>query len=477
MSSPKGNILIVDDDESLGRFVEVCFRQEGYQPLYLSSPLRALEVIAEQKFDLVITDLKMAEMDGLKFLQAIKADHIHLPAIVVTGHGGFREAVQSLHVGVQTFIVKPFSSEELHRAAEHVLEQAKLFRENERLRCMLPLYDAGRELFLEKNLPSLYEKSVRLAIEITQSDAAVLMSGQSEGMSLLASAGTPIPLQKMEETALAIAQMTQTRSVPLTDQDPNVDADLLLRETPAGVFLSVPVFYEERCLAILVLFRRDRDDPYQKEGMDRAHIVAGQIALAMENATLVSDMEAAHFKTVEALLQSIDAKPGETQAHCSRVVQSAMNVANRMGLSSNERKYLSYAAVLHDIGIFGISDEILKKEGKLTELEYRQVKTHPSVGADVIRDLEFLKPVIPLIYHHQERYDGSGYPDGLCGEAIPVGARILAVADTFDALTSARPYRPALSHEAALDELRRCSGTQLDPQVVDHFISGLQIPA
>jgi HD-GYP domain-containing protein (c-di-GMP phosphodiesterase class II) len=159
------------------------------------------------------------------------------------------------------------------------------------------------------------------------------------------------------------------------------------------------------------------------------------------------------------------------------VVQNAMSMAQWMGLSSDDRKYLSYAAVLHDIGILGISDEILKKEGKLTAEEYRQVKTHPSVGAEVIRDLEFLQPVIPLIYHHQERYDGSGYPEGLRGEAIPVGARILAVADTFDALTSARPYRPAFSRQAALDELRRCSGTQLDPQVVDVFIAGLATAA
>lgn len=126
--------------------------------------------------------------------------------------------------------------------------------------------------------------------------------------------------------------------------------------------------------------------------------------------------------------------------------------------------------MLHDIGKIGINESILNKPGKLSEEEYEMVKLHPKMGADIIKGIKFLEPVVPIIYHHQERYDGKGYPDGIKGEQIPIGARIIAVLDTYDAMTTDRPYRKALSREAAIAEVKRCSGTQFDPQVVEVFL-------
>ncbi|MFQ5780644.1 MAG: HD-GYP domain-containing protein, partial [Nitrospiria bacterium] len=189
-----------------------------------------------------------------------------------------------------------------------------------------------------------------------------------------------------------------------------------------------------------------------------------------------------HFESVKVLAQAIEAKDLNTSGHCDRMVEYALAVADRLGLSQEEKRHLGYGAALHDIGKIGIHESILNKPGKLTEEEYEAMKAHPGIGAEIIKDIEFLSDVVPLIYSHQERYDGTGYPEGLAGEEIPVGARIIAVLDTFDAMTSNRPYRKALPIEAVFSELRRCRGTQFDPNIVDAFIAiikegGLERPA
>jgi len=149
----------------------------------------------------------------------------------------------------------------------------------------------------------------------------------------------------------------------------------------------------------------------------------------------------------------------------------ATAVAKELGLSGDRLQALSYAAELHDIGKLAIPDEVLRAPRRLTEAEWAIVQEHPSRGVEMVRHLAFLEPARKAILHHHERLDGRGYPDGLTGDAIPLEARILAVVDAYDAMTSARPYRPPLSHEEASAELRRGSGEQFDPQCVEVFLS------
>ena len=195
-----------------------------------------------------------------------------------------------------------------------------------------------------------------------------------------------------------------------------------------------------------------------------------RLARERENIRLFEALETAHFDAMKALAQAIEAKDHYTRGHCDRMVEYAVAIARELGLSEMEKKILRYAAALHDIGKIGIPEAILNKAGKLTEEEYTIMKAHPEKGAQIIRGVSFLTPVAPLIYHHQERYDGKGYPDGLVGEKIPLGSRIVAVLDTFDAMTSDRPYRKALPLERAIAELKRFSSQQFDPLVVDVFL-------
>jgi putative two-component system response regulator len=193
-----------------------------------------------------------------------------------------------------------------------------------------------------------------------------------------------------------------------------------------------------------------------------------------ENMRVFEAMEVVHRDAVKALAQAIEAKDHYTGGHCDRMADYAVAIACKFDLPVLEKNILAYAAALHDIGKIGIPERILNKAGKLTQEEYAIMKTHPEKGAAIIRGVGFLAPVAPLIYYHQERYDGQGYPESLAGPEIPLGSRIVAVLDTFDAMTSDRPYRKALPIERAIAELKRYSNQQFDPLVVDAFLEVIE---
>ncbi len=183
------------------------------------------------------------------------------------------------------------------------------------------------------------------------------------------------------------------------------------------------------------------------------------------------DLETTYSTTLWALVAALDAREHELNNHSQRVVRYSLAIARRLGLPDSALPDIGRGALLHDIGKIGITDAILLKPGKLTEEEWVVMRTHPQIGYDILKAIPFLGTPAEVVLAHQERFDGKGYPRGLAGEAVPLGARIFAIADTFDAITSDRPYRKKQSAEAAQAEMRRCSGTQFDPKCVDAFLT------
>jgi HD-GYP domain-containing protein (c-di-GMP phosphodiesterase class II) len=177
-----------------------------------------------------------------------------------------------------------------------------------------------------------------------------------------------------------------------------------------------------------------------------------------------------YFNTVMALANSIEAKDAYTRGHCQRVMEISCEIAKRMGYNEDQIQDLRYASVLHDIGKIGIPAHILRKQSKLTDEEYEEIKKHPLISYTILKDVYFLENASMAILQHHERYDGGGYPNGLKGDQIREYARIMNIADAFDAMTSDRPYRKAMTMEIALAEIKYGRGTQFDPQVADIFI-------
>ena len=185
-------------------------------------------------------------------------------------------------------------------------------------------------------------------------------------------------------------------------------------------------------------------------------------------------LEQAYLDMVQTLRYTVEAKDTYTRGHSDRVSEFSVLIGEKLGLPEEQIKTLRIGGLFHDIGKIGIPDKILLKTEKLTDDEYSEIKNHPSIGAHILGAAEIFKEIIPIVKHHHERYDGRGYPTGLKGEDIPYLARITAVADTFDAMTSKRSYRDALDLQYVKDEIKRCEGTQFDPQIAKIFLDILE---
>jgi putative nucleotidyltransferase with HDIG domain len=210
---------------------------------------------------------------------------------------------------------------------------------------------------------------------------------------------------------------------------------------------------------------------YTTDDLALLSALALKAATSVDNARLYDDLRNLLYNTVETLVRAMQARDRYTSGHSARVSRYALLMADKLHLSTKDKHDLYLAAMLHDIGKIGIPDELLNREGKLNEEQMRQVRSHVSLGASMLKALGEMSPIVPLILHHHEAWDGSGYPDGLKKEEIPLMARILAVADSFDAMTSDRPYRRAMSRAEAIEEIKRFSGKSFDPRVVEAFLA------
>ena len=196
--------------------------------------------------------------------------------------------------------------------------------------------------------------------------------------------------------------------------------------------------------------------------------INGELKESREN------LEKAYLESIEILRHTVEAKDTYTRGHSDRVSDYSVLIGKHMGLSEDDLHTLKIGGLFHDIGKIGIPDSILLKEAKLTDDEYSQIKNHPAIGKHILANATIFQEIVPIVFHHHEKFDGRGYPSGLSGESIPLFARITAIADTFDAMTSKRSYRNALPLEVVIGEIEKCSGTQFDPKIATIFLDILR---
>ena len=230
----------------------------------------------------------------------------------------------------------------------------------------------------------------------------------------------------------------------------------------------VPLIVKGRGRGVILCFFNKHHHFSQSE-ITLLQTLASHASIAIENAKLYGDMQKNYTSTITALSAAIDAKDHYTHGHSKNVMEYSVAIAKELGLSKDEIETIRFAGLLHDIGKIGIPEVILQKKNSLTDDEFNMISSHPKLGLTIMNQVDFLKKIAPLTYHHHEKYDGKGYPDHLKGEDIPLGARIITLADSFDVMTTARVYKTALSFDEALKEVDKCSGTQFDPKVVEAF--------
>ncbi len=329
-------ILVVDDEEPIRDIVSAMLTSAGYACKQASSGIEALAVLSfGEEFELMLSDLMMADLDGIGLLERTKEKYPDMPVVMVTAVHDISVALTAIRNGAYDYLLKPFEREQLLATVSRALENRRLKMENRNY---------------QLNLESLVEAR--------------------------------------------------------TDQ----------------------------------------------------------LQAALE------ELKRSYDITLEVLGEALDYKDRETEGHSKRVTAYTMAIASRMGVPKEQIETIARGAFLHDIGKMAIPDNILNKPGKLTPDEVAIMREHCHLGYKLVRKIPVLQEAAEIVYSHQERFDGSGYPRGLKGEGIPLGARIFSIADTLDAITSDRPYRPAQTLDAARDEIQKWSGRQFDPEVVKVFL-------
>jgi HD-GYP domain-containing protein (c-di-GMP phosphodiesterase class II) len=249
--------------------------------------------------------------------------------------------------------------------------------------------------------------------------------------------------------------------------------DPLLSMMNERSFIAIPLTSRGKTIGVLVADRNDQDLPISAEDRDLLLTFSNEIAIAIENAKLYEDLKSSYISSVQALALALEAKDPYTRGHSERVIDYAVQIAEEMKLGEEMKEALRCLGLLHDVGKIGIEESILRKPGALGAEEYEVLKRHPLIGEHILQPISFFGKDLFLIRHHHESFDGRGYPDGLSEEGIPLAARILQVADSYDAMTSDRPYRSRLSYDQARAELVANSGKQFDPLVVEAFLAVL----
>jgi HD-GYP domain-containing protein (c-di-GMP phosphodiesterase class II) len=342
------------------------------------------------------------------------------------------------------------------------------------------LYDVAAEMAGAEDVQEVASGVLRHAHTLLSPDWAAVVSYDPDRSQarLVAqtgeSSGAPRGWRAVERAALTWQAINEQRPVLLPGLSPE-DRERLRREAgsvadEAASVLSIPMSSAHHPVGALLLVNGPSRPAFTSVDVKLATALAWQAAVSAGHLKLYQESKEIFHSTVWALASAIDAKDAYTHGHSQRVAKYSSALGRALGFDDHEVERLELSAVLHDVGKIGVPEAVLNKEGRLTPAEMSVMRSHPEKGAQIIGSIRAMRDVVPGVLHHHERWDGLGYPDGLKGENIPLNGRIILLGDTFDAMTSTRPYRAGLPVEVALEELKRCSGTQFDGRLVDVFV-------
>jgi putative nucleotidyltransferase with HDIG domain len=477
----KEKVLIIDDEDFILQLSKDILTKSNYMVETALDGKEGLKLLDTDNFDLILTDIKMPNINGLDVIRHIRINNREIPIIVITGHGTLDIAIDSLRLGAQGFILKPFTPAELRNAVSEALEKTRLLSENIKMRALMPLFEVSKEMIGEVDPKRLLNQLVDIAIKETRADKVCislideatnkLIIRESHGMTA-ASKSTFENIFNKKISEIIFENKKPLIITPDATLPPELKEALNIETVTFGIL--APLTIRGTIIGVLSICRKSSAEPFSASDIELITVLSGQAAAAIENAHLYDKLQQSYLSMMVALSCVVESKDLYTDKHMKDIAEYSVEIANKLGLPEVDIENIRKAALLHDLGKVSIPDHILMKPGKLSEEEVEIIKKHPANGAKIIEPVEALREARDIIQCHQECFDGTGYPDGLRGEEIPLGARIISVADAFGAMTTDRPYRKALSMEEAIKELKRCSGTQFDPQIVGIFLSVLK---
>ncbi len=478
-------ILVVDDEECILDVFKSYFESTpDYTLLTASNGLEALDIIKSDQISCCFTDLSMPRLDGLELARRIYQYDNTIPVVVMTGYPSMDIAIETLKNGVVDFITKPFDMEQVLPTISKVLSARSTFVDNillkEEVKKRKKLIEINDELTIKikeietinlilqdldqaKSSRDIFTKLVSLSVKITPCDEAhfCFLTQEKKNYEIITS---------FYKDGCNTADDTEIIEKGMIE---NIAADgipyLIKRGDDGGSIIAIPLKIRSRVFGVLASIINDKDNCFSEKDIYFLNFLLEKASFSIENMALYENIYENLFSTLYAFVEMIEARDPYTKQHSASVSGYAMSIARKNGCSQEEISKLDISGNLHDIGKIGIPDSILLKQGKLTDDEYEVIKKHPVIGSNIIGHLGMWTDEQDIIRHHHERFDGTGYPDGLKGEEIPFLARILSVADVYDALTTDRSYRRRISKKTAAEMIKEKSGTQFDPKIVDIF--------
>ena len=492
------DIMVVDDESTICETLQLYLQHLGVRHVAtVQSGESALEILEQAHYDYVFVDLMMPGLNGIEVLKKISAFDHPVSVIIMTGYPSMDIVMDAMHSGAADFLVKPFRFEDVRLSLERIQKVHHLMQKNwllnqelekkkeveelnlqlqKRIRLQTILYNVIDSLSKISRTDNLYQYVVTKAVEYCNAQKACFLLHDQGNSHLLALAQHGLPYFESGAKALIKKDAEGNKTLDFQflafhfgqSSDPLVPVDQVWR---SHNFMVVPFNIRKEPFGLLLIGGKQGKIGFDKEDEFILKFLAEKSALNIENLALYDNLKHSLMATLMTLVSAIEAKDAYTQQHSSRVTKHALDIAGEMGCDHDDLQRISASAPLHDIGKIGISDNILNKPGQLTSEEFSHIKTHPLIGVNIVTPLGLDNEELAIIRNHHERWDGKGYPDGLSQNQIPRLARILAVADAFDAMNSNRAYREALSLDICIKELNAHSGTQFDPEVVKAALS------
>jgi putative nucleotidyltransferase with HDIG domain len=467
-------------------FAMYVLKDAGYTVHSSNSPFTALKVLQEKKFDLVITDIKMPEMSGLEMIKKVQKINHEIKFVIMTGFGDLESARVAIKAGAYDYILKPFDIETLRLSVDNVFKRKRLEDENARLKELANLFRVSKVIssdFNSRNLLQLIINSIIAQVQATQG-SIMLLDPDTNTLKIAAAVGLDDEI--INSTRLKVGEGVAGRvilygkPVLVTNIDNHPLFDKVGQCYPDKSFVSIPMKINEEIIAYplttskavvgVINVRRKEDTVFTEADIELISVMASQAAVAIENNRLFTDLNNVYLQIMQCMVELTEARDSYLRGHSQRVNELCIRLAQAMEMKEPELNNLKYVATLHDIGKLAISETLLNKPGKLTKEEFNIIKTHPAVGANILRPLKFLHKAREVIYHHHERFDGKGYPSEIFGDQLTLPMNIIILADAFDAMSSDRAYRKALSKEEIMEEIISNKGKQFHPKVVEVFL-------
>jgi putative nucleotidyltransferase with HDIG domain len=498
------DILLVDDDPKVLEIVSVSLARLGYRVRTAATGREALEHASGTPPHLLILDLDLPDMSGFEVLDNIRDDHETLPVLILSAQDDLDARVAALDGGADEFLLKPVSLRELrvridaalrrtsralsldHRnlelesEIEHEREETSLLARSfkRHMLSMRTLLTVSQDLNRAQQLEALVKTaSLTLVGELRVSSLAIfgVERENSTRFDLLGVRGfSPERFNGLFiDRGSAFVKLFDNESHPeKISRNGDNRFTKVLPDLRLAVFeYAAPIAVKGELKGFVFTGPKLSGEEYTEYDRDIMTFISNSIGIGMENVRLMEQLQVTYVATLRSLIQILEAKDPYTRGHTERVASYSMALANRLRLAPDDLRRILFGSLLHDIGKMGLRDEIINKPGPLSAEEWVQMKLHPVVGAQIVEKMEFLTGAIDIVRHHHESWDGKGYPDGLAGEKIPLVARIVTVADSFDAMTTDRPYRKALTVAEALRRLEESSGVQFDPQLAKVFVA------